>query len=429
MKQLKPFVVYGFTIFTNAAISFGTFSILTHHLTEVDYGIINLYNSFIVLLIPFINIGVPYVLNVDFFKMDRPGFRSQFTNALFILLTASVVFTILAFLFNGYIQKVIKVNLFFSVTVAASCMMLVLNDIILNLFRNKEKYFLYAGFVFTKNIIEIGLTLLFVVGMGYAWAGRLGSNLLALLFITLVSFIIIKKWRLYDPKLSKSVITGILFGGIPFIPERLAIFTMGYSDRFFIDHFSGTADVGYYGAGAQVALIVSLSIATLNTTFHPVIYRSLSKTSIDYQALRRAVFTFLGISALVTACVIISTPLLFQWFIGPKFQPGKIYAFNLAIGLFFWSIYNVFVAFLFNLRRNKLIMRISFFGMAVSIISNFINVKRFGALGATYTSMLVYFSMAVVTVYFVHKYYSLGKILSGRNTVSLSQPQEAEIKL
>ena len=52
-------------------------------------------------------------------------------------------------------------------------------------------------------------------------------------------------------------------------------------------------------------------------------------------------------------------------------------------------------------------MFISIAGMVVSLAGNAINVPYFGAIGATYTSILVYFFMAAGAVYFVHRNYNL----------------------
>jgi O-antigen/teichoic acid export membrane protein len=409
-RYMKPLLVYGITIFSNAALSFATFALLTHHLTEVDYGIINLYNSFIILLMPFISIGVPFVLNVDYFKMNKEGFSKQFTNALVIPLISCFLFTLVSLIFHTYIEQVTKANYFFVIIAAFSCLLVLLNDVILNLLRNKEKYFLFAGFSLGKNLIEVSLTILFVIGLGYNWVGRLTSNFIMLLVTGGIILLLARNWQLFKSAIDKKTIAAVLIAGLPFIPERLALFTIGYSDRFFIDHFSGTADVGYYGAGAQLAMIVNLSILTLNNTFYPKLFKGLSNSTLEKKEISRLILMYLGISALITLSVIGIVPVFFRYFIGPNFQPGKAYAIYLSIGFFFWSIYNVFVAFLLNLRRNKLIMQISIFGMLLSLVSNFFNVKRFGALGATYTSMIVYFSMAFITIYFVNRYYNLKKI-------------------
>jgi O-antigen/teichoic acid export membrane protein len=412
MKQFKSLSIYAFTIFFNAAISFGTFSLLTHYLSEVDYGIINLYTSFVVFLTPFIAVGVQFVLSVDYFKLNQHHFRNHFTNALPVPLGAALFFTLLICIFHTRLQNLLGVNFFFAFFLPATCLLIVINDIFLNLFRNKGEHFLFAGFSIIKNIIEVSLTILFVVFLSYKWEGRLGGSLLALVISAFFIVFLIYKWKLFTGAFSKKLIYTILISGLPFIPERLAIFVLGYSDRFFINHYSGTAEVGYYGAGAQLSLIVTLVIITLNNTFYPVLFRELSQQQIEYKKIRNTSLAFIGISFIITLGVIAAVPLFFKFFIGPVFQPGQKYAVYLAIGLFFWAIYNVFIAFLLSLKKNKVIMYISLFGMVISLISNFINVRHFGAIGATYTSILVYFFMAAGAVYFAGRYYNLRKVFA-----------------
>jgi O-antigen/teichoic acid export membrane protein len=410
LKLLKSFSVYAVSTFLNAALSFGTFSFLTHYLSERDYGIINLYNALCIFLVPFIAIGIQFTLSVDYFKMSVERFRNHFTNAWVIPAVSWAVFTLLFAAFYYFIQRLIKVNLFFVVTIPLSCFLIVLNEVILNIIRNKGKHFLFAGFSVVKNIIEIGFTFFFIMGLGLAWQGRLASAMVTLCLAGIFAFFLIKKWSLFNGKFEKKEVTQIFNSGLPFIPERLSIFILYYSDRFFIDFFKDTGDVGYYGAGAQIAIVVNLIILTLNNTFYPFFYKQLSQTDINYKLVRKATLAFIGISAFVTISVILAVPFIFKHFIGSHFQAGKIYAVNLTIGMFLWSVYNVFLVYLLNLKRNKLIMSISIAGMIFSLSLNFFNVKHFGALGATYTSMIVYFLMAAMAIYFVHREYDLKKI-------------------
>ena len=412
MKQFRSLSIYAFTIFFNAAISFGSFSLLTHYLSEVDYGTINLYTSFSVCLTPFIAVGIQFVLSVDYFKLSEKEFRNHFTNAMLIPIGATIFFTLLVVLFNQQLQHLLGVNLLFVLLIPVTCLMAVVNEIFLNLFRNKGKHFLFAGFSITKNLVEVALTILFVLFLSYKWEGRLASSFLALAISGLFIIFLVFRWRLYTGLFYKNLIYGIFIAGLPFIPERLAIFVLGYSDRFFINHYSGRAEVGYYGAGAQIALIVTLVIITLNNTFYPVLYRELAQEQADYKKLRKTLLVFIGISLFITLAVIASVPVFFKFFIGPLFQPGQKYAIYLAIGMFFWAIYNVFIVFLLNLKKNRLVMYISLLGMAISLAGNFINVRHFGAIGATYTSILVYFFMAAGAVFFVSKNYNLRKIFA-----------------
>ena len=67
-------------------------------------------------------------------------------------------------------------------------------------------------------------------------------------------------------------------------------------------------------------------------------------------------------------------------------------------------------------------MTISIVGMILSIGLNIFFVRSFGALGATYTSIAVYFSMAVVTMFFVNKYYRLNKLFMPRKNLNFKDP-------
>jgi O-antigen/teichoic acid export membrane protein len=412
MKQIKSLTIYAFTIFFNAAISFGTFSLLTHYLSEVDYGIINLYNALSISLTPFIAAGVQFVLNVDFFKLSQQEFRNHFTNALVIPVGFTLFFTLVVLVFHQDLQNLFGISFLFAIILPVTCFMIVMNEIFLNLFRNTGKHFLYARYSIFKNLAEVTLTILLVVLISYKWEGRLAGSFIASFAALLFIIYIIYKWKLYTGVFDKNLIYAILIAGAPFIPERLAIFVLGYSDRFFINHYRGTAEVGYYGAGAQIALIVTLAIITLNNAFYPSLFKELAAEEINYKKLRKTLVIFIGVSAIVTLCVLLATPLLFRYFIGPNFQPGKIYALYLTLALFFWALYNVFIVFLLHLKKNRLIMGISIFGVVLSLTANFFNVRYFGPIGATYTTLLVYFAMAALTMYYVNKSYSLAKLFS-----------------
>jgi O-antigen/teichoic acid export membrane protein len=359
VRQFKSLSIYAFTIFFNAAISFGTFSLLTHHLNEVDYGIINLYNSAIILLVPFISIGVQFILSVDYFKMDHHAYRKHFSNALLIPFALCVLLTVVCLAGYKLIENLVKVNFFFAIILPLVCFITILNEVILNLIRDKGKHFLFARYSISKNVMEIGLTIFLIIGLGLGWQGRLGSSFIALLIMLVVIILLIRKWDLWSGNFDKKEVSGIFKSGLPFVPERLAIFILGYSDRFFIDYYSGTADVGYYSAGAQIAIIVNLVILTLNNAFFPFIFKKLAQENVDYLAVRKGVLSYIGIMFGITIFVLIAIPFIFKYFVGPAFLPGQKYAVNLTIGLFFWAVYNVFISFLLYSKKNKTIMLIS----------------------------------------------------------------------
>jgi O-antigen/teichoic acid export membrane protein len=415
LKVLKSFSVYVFTMCFTAGVSFATFSLLTRHLSEVDYGIINLYSSTSILLVAFISCGVQFVLNVDYFKLSKEQYRKRFSNSIIIPVVIFFVLTIVFLVFNYPIQRLVKSNFLFTAVMPLTCLLVLVNDIVLGLIRNREKHFLFAGFSISKSLFEVSLAILFIVFMGWGWQGRIAGSFITLISSCVFAFFLFRKWGFLTTDIRLSEIKPVFKYGLPFIPERLAVFFMFYSDRFFIDYYEGTADVGFYSAGAQIAVILNLVCHSLNSTFYPYFYKRLAKDKPDYPGLRKGILAFGGIATITMLGLIAITPLIFKYFVGDAFKPGQKYAIYLVISFFFWAIYNMLLPFLLNKKKGKLIMSISIVGMLLSIGLNFYNVRHFGALGAAYTSIAVFATMCLLTLYSVHKIYNLKNIFLGRD--------------
>jgi O-antigen/teichoic acid export membrane protein len=411
VKVVKSLSVYTFILFLNAAVSFFIFSIITHKLTAPDLGIIYLYSSFTIFLVPFIGVGIQFLLSVDYFKMDASTFKIHFKSAIFLPVISVTIFTGVFFLLYFLLPDLVPFKFFFTTVLPISCFLVILNEVFLNLVRNKERNLLFAAYSIGKNLVEVGLTVLLVVIVGMNWQGRLWSMLITAVASAAVILYFFKRWELLNGAISRHTIKSVFISGISFVPERIGVFVLAYSAVYFINFYKGTHDVGYYGVGMQIATIVNISIIALMNAFHPYIYKNLAGEP-RYENVKKATLAFIGISFVITVGLILALPVVFKLFIGKEFQSGQIYARYLAIGYFFWSVYAVFLSYLLFLKKNKTIMAISVVGMSVSIALNFFNVRYFGALGATYTNMGVNFMMAVLMIYFVHKNYDLTKIFS-----------------
>lgn len=398
-----------------AGVSFATFSLLTRHLNEVDYGIINLYNSTSILLVAFISCGVQFVLNVDYFKLKKDQYRLRFSNSMVIPVAICLFLTLGFLVFNYPLQRLLKSNFFFTVILPFTCLLIMVNDIILGLIRNREKHFLFAGYSISKSLIEVSLAILFIVILGWNWEGRIAGSLITLVACCVFAFFVFRRWGFLTSDIRMDEIKPVFKYGLPFIPERLAVFFMFYSDRFFIDFYESTADVGFYSAGAQIAIILNLICHSLNSTFYPFFYKRLAKDKPDYKGLRKGMLAFGGIATATTLVLILVTPLVFKYFVGSTFRPGQQYAIYLVIAFFFWAVYNMLLPFLLHNKKNKQIMSISIVGMFLSIGLNFINVRHFGALGATYTSIIVFAVMSLLALLSVHRIYNVKQLLLGRN--------------
>jgi O-antigen/teichoic acid export membrane protein len=405
MRLHKQVYIYFGSYFINAVLSFAALSLLTHYLTTYDYGVINLYSSFLIFLMPFISGGIIYPLSVEYFKRPRETYSSYFTNAQVIPLISLALFTILCIAFQHPLGRFLKVTPIWIWIMPATAWWIMINETAMMVTRNKNKPLQFAFFSVGKNFAEMLLTVGLVIGLRWAWQGRLLSAAAAPVLLGGISLYLFYRWRLVVKKIDWSAASRIFLFCLPFVFERLAVFVMGYSDKYFIDRFdlNGTKEVGLYGLGSQLATIIYLVVISMNSAYHPHLFKKLSE---GFKGkIHKSTTWYIGACAVTVTGMFIAIPILFRFFIGPDFQDAKPYAYMLCSGYFMWAIFNAFQAYLIYLEKGRTILYISLFGMIASLSLNFVLVPKYGAEGAAIANIITYSVMAITCFLFVRKFF------------------------
>jgi O-antigen/teichoic acid export membrane protein len=403
VRLYKQVYIYFLSYFINAALSFVTVSLLTHHLTTYDYGIINLYSSFLIFLMPFISGGVLYPISVEYFKRPKETYREFFTNAQAIPLISLILFTLLSFAFQRPLSRFLRVSEFWIWIMPLTAWVIMINEMVMMITRNMSRPLQFAFFSVGKNITEILLTIMLVIGLGFTWKGRLGSAVLAPALLCIFSIYLFYRWKMITKTVDWPTVRKIFLVSLPFIFERLAVFVLGYSDKYFIDKLdlNGTEEVGLYGLGSQLASIIYLVIVSMNSAYHPHLFKKLSEGFKG--SIHKSTWLYVGACAIAVVGVFLMIPLLFRFFIGVRFHDAQPYAYILCSGYFMWGIYNAFLGYLLYLGKNRQIFYISLIGMVISLALNVIVVPRYGATGAAVTSIVTYSLMAIICFLYVRK--------------------------
>jgi len=401
--------IYLFSNFINAALSFATVSLLTHHLDTYDYGVINLYSPFLLLLMPFITGGILYPLSVEYFKKDKPAYSNYFTNAQVIPLLSLALFTILCMVFQQPLMRFLKVSAVWIWIMPLTAWLIMINETAMIIARNNNKPFQYAFFSVGKNLAEIGITILLVIGLSWAWQGRLLSAALAPALLGIASVYLFYHWRLIVKKIDWKIVRQIFWVSLPFVFERFTVFVLSNSDRYFIDRYdlNGTKEVGLYGLGSQLAMVIFLVVVSMNSAYQPYLFKKMAD---GFRGkIHKTTGWYILACTVTVGGMLIALPFLFRYFIGSKYQDAMPYAYILCSGYFMWGIYNAFQAYLIYLNRSKTIIIISAIGMISSLSLNFVLVPSLGAEGAAITSVITYSVMAIACFLFVRKFFILQK--------------------
>jgi O-antigen/teichoic acid export membrane protein len=405
VKVVKSVYIYFISYFFNAGLSFVTISLLTHHLSPYDYGIVNLYSAFISLIMPFISCGILVPLSVEYYKKSDTDYRQFFTNAQTIPLLSVVLFTAAFLIFQQPLSHFLRVTPVWIVILPVTVWWVMNNEITMTMCRMKNNPWGFALFSTGKNLTEILLTIGLVIGLHWAWQGRLLPAAVAPVLFGILSIYILNRWHFLIKKIEWKQVQRIAWVSVPFIFDRLAVFVLGNSDKYFIDKYDlkGTDKVGLYSVGAQIAGIVFLVILSMNSAYQPYLFKNLAAG--NKEKVKKGTWLYILAIALIVAGLFLGIPLLFHFFIGEKFHGAQVFAYYLTGGYFMWGVYNAFLGYLLFHGKNRMVLYLSLAGMIVSILLNFYMVPHYGAYGAAITSIVTYTFMAVLSILFAWKYF------------------------
>jgi O-antigen/teichoic acid export membrane protein len=352
-------------------------------------------------------VGILYPLSVEYFKRTHDSYSFYFSNAQVIPLISLTIFTVLCVALQNPLAHLLKVPNIWIWVMPLTVWWIMINETSQMITRSNNKPFQFAFFSVGKNVAEILLTILFVLTLHWAWQGRLLSAAVAPVILGILSVYLFYRWKLIEKKIDWQLVQKIFLLSFPFIFERLSVFIMNSSDRYFIDHYdpNKTSEVGLYGLGSQIAQIIFLVVLSMNSAYQPHLFKKFSEGFKN--KIHKTTFLYIGACAITVAAIFIGIPFLFRFFIDPKYIGAKRYAYMLCGGYFMWGLYNAFQAYLIYIHKKGLILAIAILGMLLSLSLNFFMVPKYGAEGAAISSIITYSIMAITCFLLVRKFYIL----------------------
>ncbi len=206
------------------------------------------------------------------------------------------------------------------------------------------------------SMVNVGLSLVAVIGFGLGGAGRMGGAFSASVLAALLALGLLAREGLLGYRPAKQHVMSALRFGLPLVPHGLAAVIMATADRLIVSERLGIAAVGVYGAVAQLGMVMTIAADAFMKSYGPWMYERLSRgtpddelTLVGMTYLSVPVFVFLGVLA---------GGLMFM--VGPVLLPEEYHG---AIPLVWWftlggaftGMYFSVAGFIFFSSRTELI--------------------------------------------------------------------------
>lgn len=176
------------------------------------------------------------------------------------------------------------------------------------------------------------------------------------------------------------------------LPHYVSQYILDQFDRIMIQKMVGMASAGVYSVAYNAGMIMKIVTAALQSALIPWQYEQMEKKEL------RRLDDVLFIVYLLTAGVVLGftafAPELIRILADEKFYEAVQVIPPVALGLYFFFVYNTIanMEFYYNLTRFTSV--ISVVGAVLNVVLNDIGIRLFGYVAAAYTTMLCYLFFA-----------------------------------
>jgi len=400
--------IYTVTSVINAAIPFLLMPILTRYMTPSDYGIVAMFAVLISFVSPFTGLSIHGAVARQYYERDNIHMPTYITNCLLILLVSSTLTAIIFYILSAPISKISSYPASWLWVVMAVSIASFVNSIVLVLWQVQVKPYAYGRFRIAHTILDVGISVLLVVGLGMAWQGRIQGQLIAALVFACIGLLVLKKNEWIKYRFNKEYIKNALHFGLPLIPHALGAVIMTMTDRFFITNMVGLNATGLYSVGYQVGMVIGLIENSFNQAYVPWLFERLKRND-DKEKRKIVKITYVYFFLIVILAVVLAliAPWFLSFFVGKSFSGAKVFVLWLAMGFAFSGMYKMVVNYIFYVEKTYILAWVTFFCAFLNILFNYIFIKMNGAVGAAQACTLTNIIFFILTWILASRVYKM----------------------
>ena len=381
-------------------ISFFLMPLYTSVLTTEQYGVAELLNNTIEIVLPLATLCIVEALYR--FSIDENANHSElFVNSLFITIIGDVVVVLASlvwYLFFGY-SYALHFGLLFVTTTFYKLTCQFARGL-----GHVKRYALYG--VINSLILVLSNVILLVGFKGgiaaYILSFSIGygvSGVIALFLSREYKFIKLNQFNL--EKLKK-----MLSYSLPSIPNMLSWWVNSLSDRYIVLLFWGSGVTGLYTAASKLPAMINLVTSIFQQAWQYSTATEIESKDSDvfftnifrgYAYLCMLVCSFLIIINKTICKILLQTDFYMSW----KFVPLLLLAATFGcIATYFGTFYNA-------IKNNKMLMISTIVGAGGNIILNFILIPQLGGMGAAIATAISYFIIMIIRMIDVCKFVNI----------------------
>lgn len=242
----------------------------------------------------------------------------------------------------------------------------------------------------------------------FAWGieGYILGMLLGSLITAIIGIYLIRDYFIFCPS-TFSLWPRLLKFGAPLIPAGIALYIIQSVDRWFILHYCGEETLGFYSAGAKVALMFTLGIEVFRKAWWPIALEEIHKPQ-SKNFIRNIAHIYFGLTTVGALAFTFLSPFLMKILVSEQFEQSYYIAGILSWQGLFWGFYLISSIGLWKNEKTLKLAILTIIASVAKIIFDYLLVPSFGMLGAAISTIIIYFSWNFLTIFYSEAAYKVG---------------------
>lgn len=395
-KSMVNGILFSLFSFINRGFSFLLLLILAKFIAPKEYGYLSLYMTVTMVIGYFMAFSTEGYFSLSYLRYGVEESKKVFTNIFATTILVSIFFLLCLLIGGEFLSNALSLPLRCLYIGVLGVFLSVYVNTNLEYFRIQEQVKTYGIFSCGNAILNFVITIVFVKALLWGWEGRVYALTLCSALYGIYAFVFFIK-RGFLTKIDKKVWKEMLFWGIPLIPHLSTTFLKQGCDRYIINYFYSTEEVGIFSFALNLTTIITMVGFGFNQSNSVSIYKvcGSKKTANDEKMniLQRQRKKYLILYSIISVLIVVLCMLLMPLII-PNYAPSVTYLPVLGMYGLLVCYYLVYTNYLFFYKKTRELMCITL-GTSLLHLGLSLALTRFSLY---YTSMIYCLSQILVVL-------------------------------
>lgn len=392
----------------NAMVPFALLPILTRVLGPEEYGYVTLFTIFFACATAIISLGIGGAFTRQYYHLDKHQFGVfAGTSVLLILVVTMAAIALFQPVALLYADRLPLPASWITQAILSSGALALCNAW-LACAQVRSQPMRYGVFQVSMTLLNMSGSLLLVVALDMQGMGRVLGQTGAFVVFALIAVYSLRRsgWLVF--RLDRGHLRWLLLFGLPIIPHSISGVFISMSDRMVLAHLEGAVVLGIYAVAAQVAMVMVMTVDSLNKAYVPWLY---SRLALDQASVRSRLvglsYLYFALVLLAAALLSVLVPPLIVFLAGAEYAEAERYVPWLLFAGGFTGMYYMVGLYINYAAKNKFLSYASGATAVVTPVACYALIEMNGPVGAAQGALFGQVTLFVLTWFFSRRAYPM----------------------